>query len=113
MHRDVRGRADAFSTVAFGSTESFFKTAWNFTRFGNPKPGTRNNKGSIVVARLCLILVLTAGLAACASNAPETAAEATDAATGAAASAEPKKRCYREKETGTRLGRRVCVTVDE
>ena len=25
----------------------------------------------------------------------------------------PRKRCYREKETGTRLGKRVCVTVYE
>jgi hypothetical protein len=58
-------------------------------------------------------LVLTAGLAACASTATDSGAKESAPATGAAASGEPKKRCYREKETGSRLGRRVCVTVDD
>jgi hypothetical protein len=62
--------------------------------------------------RLILILALAVGLSACASTASDPAAGGVDPDASAAAD-KPKQRCYREKETGSRLGRRVCVTVDE
>ena len=80
---------------------------------GQAIKGRRTDKkqGRILLSRLFLIMVLAAGLAACASTASESGATDNGSATSTASS-EPKKRCYREKETGTRLGRRVCVTVD-
>jgi hypothetical protein len=68
-------------------------------------------QGNIVVPRFFLILILAIGLGACASTASDPSAAQNDAASSADASEKPKKRCYREKETGTRLGKRVCVTV--
>ena len=69
--------------------------------------------GSIAVPRLFLILILAAGLGACASTASDPGAAKDDAAASADEPQKPRKRCYREKETGTRLGKRVCVTVYE
>ncbi len=63
--------------------------------------------------RLILILALAIGLSACASTASDPAANGEAPETSAATADKPKKRCYREKETGSRLGKRVCVTVDE
>ena len=71
--------------------------------------------------RTFLILVLAAGLSACATNSTDasgdtaTADTATaDTATADTATAKPKMRCYREKNTGFRLGgKRVCEPVDE
>ena len=62
--------------------------------------------------KIFLISMLALGLAACANTATD-GSQAEDVSATGAASAEPKKRCYREKETGTRLGRRVCVVVAE
>jgi len=67
--------------------------------------------GRIVVPKLFLIFIVAVGLSACASTAGDWGAAQNDAATDAEVSEKPKKRCYREKETGTRLGKRVCVTV--
>ncbi len=68
--------------------------------------------------RTFLILVLAAGLSACASTATDATAEGDDAvtataegdgvATSAAETKKPKKRCRRVKVTGSRLGTRVC-----
>ena len=63
--------------------------------------------------KLILILALAVGLTACASTASDPGATAGNDATSASADDKQKKRCYREEETGSRLGRRVCVTVDE
>lgn len=65
--------------------------------------------GIIVVAKSILILVLAVGLGACASTTSDPSTEQNHAE----ASEQPKKRCYREKETGTRLGKRICVTADD
>lgn len=65
--------------------------------------------GIIVVAKSILILVLAIGVGACASATSDPRA----AQNGAEVSDEPTKRCYREKETGTRLGTRICVTADD
>jgi len=78
------------------------------------------------VRRTFLILVLAAGLSACATNSTDasgdtatadtaTADTATaDTATADTATKKPKMRCYREKNTGFRLGgKRVCEPVDE
>ncbi len=71
--------------------------------------------------RTFLILVLAAGLSACASTATDATAEGDDAVTATAESdgiattaaevKKPKKSCYRQKATGTRLGNRICKTV--
>ncbi len=63
--------------------------------------------------RTFLILVLAAGLSACASTATDATAESDGIATTAAETKKPKKHCYREKKTGSRLGIRICKTVDE
>jgi len=75
------------------------------------------------VSRAFLILILVAGLSACASTGTDATAQGDDAvtataegdgiATTAAETKKPKKRCYREKKTGSRLGIRICKTVDE
>ena len=63
--------------------------------------------------RTFLILLLAAGLSACASTATENSAGEGDEAV-AAETEEPKIRCYREKNTGFKLGgKRVCTPVDE
>ncbi len=69
--------------------------------------------------RTFLILVLAAGLSACASTATDATAEGDDGvtataegdgvATSAAETKKPKKRCRRVKTTSTRLGSmRIC-----
>ena len=68
--------------------------------------------------RTFLILVLVAGLSACASTATDataegdgvaTTAEGDGVATSAAETKKPKKRCRRVKTTSTRLGSmRIC-----
>ena len=64
-----------------------------------------------MVPRTFLILVLAAALSACASTATENAAESDSAATAVEVD-KPKMRCYREKNTGFRLGgKRVCEPV--
>ena len=69
--------------------------------------------------RTFLILVLAAGLSACATNSTDASGESGDTATADTATADtatekPKMRCYREKNTGFRLGgKRVCEPVDE
>jgi hypothetical protein len=73
------------------------------------------------LSKIILILVLAAGLSACASTAADANVEGDDvatataeshhAATAAVETKKPKKRCYREKETGSRLGKRICETV--
>ncbi len=73
--------------------------------------------------RTFLILVLAAGLSACASTATDATAEGDGAvtataesdgiATTAAETKKPKKSCYREKVTGSRLGNRICKTAVE
>jgi hypothetical protein len=63
--------------------------------------------------KLLLILALAVGMSACAHTANDSGATDGNTDSSAATADEPKKRCYREKETGSRLGRRVCVTVDE
>ncbi len=63
--------------------------------------------------RIFLILVLAAGLSACASTATDATAEGDGIDTITAETKKPKKSCYREKVTGTRLGIRICKTVDE
>ena len=64
--------------------------------------------------RVFLFLVLAAGLCACAGTATDTSAEGGDATTAAAESDKPKMRCYREKNTGFRLGgKRVCEPIAE
>lgn len=60
-----------------------------------------------------MIGVLAAGLAACAGTATDPDAANGNGSADASVAEEPKKRCYREKETGSRLGKRVCVTVDD
>lgn len=70
-----------------------------------------DNQGSTAVPRLFLILILAVGMGACASTATDPGAAEDDATTSADVAEKPKKRCYREKETGSRLGRRVCVDV--
>ena len=64
--------------------------------------------------RTFLILVLAAGLSACATNSTDASGESGDTATANTATEKPKMRCYREKNTGFRLGgKRVCEPVDE
>lgn len=75
------------------------------------------------MSKIFLILILAAGLSACASTATDANAESDDAvtataesdhvATAAAETKKPKKRCYRDKDTGSRLGVRICETVLE
>ena len=65
-----------------------------------------------------LILVLAAALSACAGTATDAnakgdsavtgAAEGDDAVTASAETKKPKKRCYRDITTGSRVGARVC-----
>ncbi len=59
--------------------------------------------------RILLILALAAVFAGCASTAPQGAVSSSDDAAASAETQKPKKRCYREKTTGSRLGERVCV----
>ena len=67
-----------------------------------------------VMRRTFLSLVLAAVLSACASTATEDAAESDDLATVVSETEKPKMRCYREPNTGFRLGgRRVCKPVGE
>lgn len=62
--------------------------------------------------RLFLSLVLTTALSACASTATEDAVESEDVTTFASKTEDQKKRCYREKRTGFRLGgARICEPV--
>ena len=64
--------------------------------------------------RTFLILVLAAGLSACATNSTDASGESGDTVTADTATEKPKMRCYREKNTGFRLGgKRVCEPVDE
>ncbi len=64
--------------------------------------------------RTFLILVLAAGLSACATNSTDASGTSGDTATANTATEKPKMRCYREKNTGFRLGgKRVCEPVDE
>ena len=66
--------------------------------------------------RTFLILVLAAGLSACATNSTDASGDTAtaDTATADTATKKPKMRCYREKNTGFRLGgKRVCEPVDE
>ena len=73
--------------------------------------------------RTFLILVLAAGLSACASTATDVTAEGDDALTATAEgdgvattvpeTKKPKKSCYREKVSGSRVGIRFCKTVGE
>ncbi len=59
--------------------------------------------------RTFLILVLAAGLSACASTATDATAEGDGIATTVAETKKPKKRCRRVKTTSTRLGSmRIC-----
>jgi uncharacterized protein YceK len=65
-----------------------------------------------MVPRTLLILVLAAALSACASIATENASTSKDAAATTVEGDKPKMRCYREKNTGYRLGgKRVCEPV--
>jgi len=65
------------------------------------------------VPKLFLFLVLAAGLSACASTATESSAEGGET-TAKAEGEKPRMRCYREKNTGFRLGgERVCEPIDE
>ena len=64
------------------------------------------------VSRILLITVLVIGLGACASNVNDVAKSDRVEAT-AAESSKPKKRCYREQSTGSRLGTRICKEVHE
>ena len=76
-----------------------------------------------MVFRTFLILVLAAGLSACANTATDANAEGDDVATAsakrdqtsaaAAGTEKPTMSCRREKTTGSRLGVRVCKVVSE
>ena len=63
----------------------------------------------MTLPRIILVLLLSAGLAACASTETRGTASSGDAETATTEVKKPKKRCYREKTTGSRLGERVCV----
>ena len=64
------------------------------------------------MSRILLIIVLVIGLGACASNGNDVAKIDRVEAT-AAESSPPKKRCYRERSTGSNLGTRICKEVHE
>ncbi len=66
----------------------------------------------MTVSRILLIMVLAIGMGACASSGNEIAKSDRAGAT-AAESSKPKKRCYRERSTGTNLGTRICKEVHE
>lgn len=59
-----------------------------------------------------LAIFMALSLAACASTGSQTGEGGEKVAAGDSEE-KPKMRCYREKETGTRLGgKRVCVPAD-
>ena len=98
-------------------------TLRNFqARFDQSTEAYKNIKG-LILSKIFLILILAAGLSACASTAADAIAESDGAVTAtaesdqvttaAAETKKPKKRCYREKDTGSRLGVRTCETVLE
>ncbi len=62
------------------------------------------------MARILLIMVLAAGLGACANTATGIA-ESDRAGATASESNKTKQRCYREQSTGSRLGPRICRDV--
>ena len=63
--------------------------------------------------RTFLIRGLAAGLSACASTATDVTAEGDGVATTVPETKKPKKSCYREKVSGSRVGIRFCKTVGE
>ena len=64
------------------------------------------------MSRILLIMALAIGMGACASNANDVA-NSDGSVANAAESGKSKKRCYREKSTGSRLGTRICKEVQE
>ncbi len=64
------------------------------------------------MTRILLIMALTVGLGACASNATAIA-ESDPAGATAAEASKTKQHCYRQRGTGSRLGARICKDVEE